>query len=809
MVVSRTSSSLGRSLAEEMRPWTEFSKVERLLDETTEGRRILDQGRPVPLGGIHDIRPTLRKARIGSMLQPSELLDLSETIVAGRRLRNFLLQWAQSQAEAQEPSVLADPAHWIQTFPELERSIAQCISDEGQVRDQASPALSRIRSQLRTLQNRVRERLDQLVRSLAGQRYLQESIITVRGGRYVVPVKQEHKASVPGLVHDQSSSGATLFIEPMAIVELNNLIREQEAAEGAEVERILRQLTDDVAAHVEALWETVNALARLDFVFARACLSQDLDAERPKLNKEGWIDIRQGRHPLLTGKPVPIDLWLGRSFQTLVITGPNTGGKTVTLKTAGLFVLMAQAGLHVPGASGTELGVFTQVFADIGDEQSIEQSLSTFSSHLTNIVRILQEARPGALVLFDELGAGTDPTEGSAIAMAILEHVTARGCRTIATTHYSELKSFAYATPNVENASVEFDVQTLRPTYRLAIGLPGKSNAFAIAGRLGLEPGILEKARLKLQPNEARVEDLIAGLQEDRRVAAHEREMQVRLRRELDTLKVQLLHEKSELNLRRTEILEEARQEARRLLLEARREAERLIAELRRTRAHTAEQDAQAIRKQIEQSMQGLVEQRDDQPLSATIPVFDEQDGNPQADGAGRLIPLVVGETVRLLNLNQEGLLLELTPTGEALVQVGALRVSVAQSQVLPIARAGAGREATQSAKVQRGRTEPRTEGSRKKSFVSGMMHEKALGIGTELDLRGLTADEALERVDKYLDDALLAGLGRVRIIHGKGTGALREAIRRYLVGHPSAAGFRLGEPGEGGDGVTVIELRG
>ncbi|MGI6083471.1 MAG: endonuclease MutS2, partial [Limnochordia bacterium] len=608
------------------------------------------------------------------------------------------------------------------------------------------------------------------------QRILQDNLITLRNGRYVLPVRQEYRSSLPGIVHDQSGSGATLFIEPIAVVELNNEIRQVEAEELEEIERILKELTDAVGLESAAIRHSVEIAGELDFIFAKGRLSLEWNCTEPQMAEDGWVSILSGRHPLLTGRVVPIDVWLGREYLALIITGPNTGGKTVTLKTVGLFTLMGQAGLHVPAQSGTELAVFDGIYADIGDEQSIEQNLSTFSSHMSNIVRILERATSDSLVLLDELGAGTDPTEGAALAMSILEHLIDLGCRTVATTHYSELKSFAFTEPAAENASVEFDVETLQPTFRLAIGVAGSSNAFAIARRLGLGEGIVERAKARLTQEEITVEELIRSVEENRRQAVRDREEAARLRIEMQKLRDRYDEAFTKLQKRRHEILDQARREAAQMVAGTRKELEQLIGELRRNKQVDLERAAQMAREQVLERQLSL---REAEPLQPEIAPPEERTDSE---------PLHKGDTVRIRSLGQEAVVLaEPDHEGRVLVQAGMMRLSLMKSEVEKLAAA------------------PRKE--TRGSSMAALARSKSAAIATELDLRGKTVDEALEEVDKYLDDCMLSGIPRASIIHGKGTGALRQAIREHLQGLPQIKAYREGEPGEGGSGVTIVEF--
>ncbi|NPV52045.1 MAG: endonuclease MutS2 [Firmicutes bacterium] len=820
-------SSLGAELADRLAPATDLEEARALQAETTEARGILRLHPGIPLGGVRDVREAVRRARIGSTLEPGVLLDIAHTLAAARKLRRFLLELRE------DFKVIAGLAGGLKPPKDLEDAVFECIDENGELYDSASPRLKHIRAGIRSLNGRIRDRLDSLIRSSETQRYLQDAIITIRNDRFVVPVKQEFRSYLPGIVHDQSASGQTLFIEPMPVVDMNNRLRELCAEEREEIARILGKLSAKVASAAGALDETLETLGRIDFAFAKARMSEELDAVEPELNGEGHINIRKGRHPLLKGDVVPIDPSLGREFSTMVITGPNTGGKTVTLKTIGLLTLMAQAGLHVPADYGTTLAVFSQVFADIGDEQSIEQSLSTFSSHMTHIVRILREAGDNSLVLLDELGAGTDPQEGAALAMAILEYLHDRNARTVATTHYSELKTFAYRRDGVRNASVEFDDITLRPTYRLLIGLPGRSNAFAIASRLGLPDEVIARARSMMAPDATRVEDMIADIAENMRSSELQRRDAEALRVRAEQLKREHEEEARRVREKRAEIIEKAREEARQILRKARLQAEetiRAVRELERKaslagKARTELEDAiREIREGLENASGELLDGEEAYLAPAD---GDWQQGAAQGDGAGDMgLPLSpddpddarAGVVVFVPRFKQQGCIVAgPNARGEVQVQIGVVKVMLPMGELLKVADTG------HAATAPAGLLTPATRGPHAqrqsqaqaqaqdqiqvRAGVDQISREKAREIATELDLRGLRVEDALERVDKYLDDAILAGLPRARIIHGKGTGALRQAVREYLKNHSGVAGFRFGEAGEGGDGVTVVSL--
>ena len=615
-----------------------------------------------------------------------------------------------------------------------------------------------------------------MIRSSAYQKYLQDPILTMRNDRYVLPVKAEYRASVPGLVHDQSASGATLFIEPMAAVEMGNELKQWEAKEKQEIERILAALSAEVAPYAVQLKENLELLAELDFAFAKGLLSRDMSGVTPKMNRDGFINIIRGRHPLIDReKVVPSNLWMGREFTTLIITGPNTGGKTVTLKTVGLFTLMAQAGMHVPADLGTELAVFQQVFADIGDEQSIEQSLSTFSGHMTNIVGIMNEVTADDLVLFDELGAGTDPTEGAALAQTILTALLRKQVRTLATTHYSELKAFALSTPGVENASVEFNVETLRPTYRLSIGVPGKSNAFEISRKLGLSEGLIDEAKKLLSTEDKRFEGVIANAEYHRQVAEKERKLAEQAAAETTKLRDEAEFLRREMEAKREASLRKAKDEARRILENARRESESVMRELKQMKKSAAsgpDMQAAALRKRLEDGIDSLSE--------GLAQKADRVDKPPKT--------LKVGDEVEILNLKTRGVVLSAPDAkGEVQLQAGIVKLKAHISQLRLV------------------KEEP---AKKQKSSFHAETGAMTRTVPMECDVRGMALDEAIPVVDQYLDEAVLASLTEVSIIHGKGTGVLRSGIQQHLRRHPHVKSFRLGVYGEGESGVTVVTLK-
>lgn len=777
-IIELSASELGKELAGELTPQKEFNVIQGLLKETSDAASfIIRRGSP-PMGGIHDVRGTLKRAAMGSMLLPEELLRVADTLRAARNLKNY--SGDVGAGDAEEDNTVKSLISALETNKRIEDKINNAILGEDEIADSASPALSTLRRQIKDQQNSIKDKLNDMIRSSRYQKFMQESIVTLRGDRYVVPVKQEHRSEVPGLVHDSSASGATIFIEPMAVVEANNSIKQLKIKEQLEIERILMELSADVAGIADRLSANMSLMAKLDFAFAKAKLSLDHNCVCPRLNNNKKIIIKKGRHPLLDKKTVvPINFHIGDGFSTVVITGPNTGGKTVTLKTVGLFTLMVQAGLHVPAAEGTEMSVFERVFADIGDEQSIEQSLSTFSSHMTNIVKIIAESDHRSLVLFDELGAGTDPTEGAALAMAILERLHDTGAITVATTHYSELKVYALTTEGVENACCEFDVETLRPTYNLLIGVPGKSNAFAISKKLGLQENILERAKEFLSQEEVQFEDILLSIEKNRSETEKEKMKAESYRREIEGLKKELEEQKHKLGTQKEKLLRDAKEEARRILTEAKQDADNLLQEMRKA----AEEQEAALRNKAAEEVKAK--------LRSKINNIEESLSESVLPRQGYMKPpenLKPGDSVLIVNLNKKGTVV--TPPdkdGEAVIQAGIMKVNVhvtnlklIEEQASEVHRAGSG-----------------------KIGVS-----KSMTISTQVDIRGANVDEAVEKIDKFLDDASIAGLPEVMIIHGKGTGALRSGVHQFLKSNSHVRAFRLGKYGEGETGVTVVELK-
>ncbi|QEK12483.1 endonuclease MutS2 [Crassaminicella thermophila] len=774
-LIEQVETSLGKEIAEKIEPSIEYEKIVSWQQETHEATSMIIQRGNIPLGGIHDLSYHLKRAEIGTFLYPGQLLEVSDTLRAARRLKNFI---KEKKEESRFP-IVEGYVSSLFTFKRIEDRINECIVGEDEISDNASPTLKNIRRSIESKNVAIRNRLNSIISSSKNQKFLQDAIITIRQDRYVVPVKQEYRSNIPGLVHDQSSSGATLFIEPMAIVELNNELKELKLKEKAEIERILMELTTLIGEKVQEIKSNQKILAMLDFIFAKGKLAVKMRAVEPKMNKNGYIRIKNGRHPLLDPKTViPTNIWIGDEFKTLVITGPNTGGKTVTLKTVGLLTLMAQCGLHVPADYGTELAVFEQVFADIGDEQSIEQSLSTFSSHMTNIVEILDTIKVNALVLLDELGAGTDPTEGAALAIAILDHLYKLGVRTIATTHYTELKQFALTTKGVENASVEFNVETLSPTYKLLIGVPGKSNAFEISKRLGLNQYIIDKSKNLISREDIAFEDILTKIEKDRRIAEEERDEAVRLKLIVQKQKDEYERMKEKLALQREKLMKEAREEARKILKNAKEEADRIIKELRDL---AREQEEKERNRKIEEARRKLRGKLNNMEDGLGIPMDLAVNTKPPKN-------LKIGDTVLLLNLNQKGsVITKPDANGDLTVQVGIMKVNV---------------------NIKNLRLDKEEKEKIQKTGTGKILKRKAETIKNSIDLRGQTLEEAFMNTDKYLDDAYIAGLNEVTVIHGKGTGVLREGIKKLLKKHKHVKSFRDGTYGEGGTGVTIVELK-
>ncbi|MDD2497247.1 MAG: endonuclease MutS2 [Desulfitobacteriaceae bacterium] len=769
MLADCCGSFLGKERAENLVPSSDSDEVVSALEETSEAKEILRFNPGFTLGGVRDVRKEVERAALGAILEPEDFLDIAGTCAASRKAKVFF-----SNLKGSYPLIM-ELSRDLGIFKSIETSVNEAVTADGGIADTASDQLFSLRKRIRTTQERIKDKLDSFIKSPHTSKYLQDNVITIRGDRYVVPVKQEYRAQVPGMIHDQSASGATLFIEPLAVLELNNDLKKLKTGEEQEIIAILKALSKMVAGFHHELSATLEILGKLDFIFAKARLSQIMDGGKPKVNSNGNIRLIRARHPLIKGDVVPIDVDLGKDFDAMVITGPNTGGKTVSLKTVGLLTMMGLAGLHLPADEGTEISVFEKLFADIGDEQSIEQSLSTFSSHLVNIVQILSKANSKTLVLLDELGAGTDPTEGAALAMAILAYLQKIGVKIIATTHYSELKAFAYNHPRIVNASVEFNVETLKPTYRLLMGIPGKSNAFEIARGLGLPDEVINQAGEFLTRDQVQVADLIANLEMDQRVSEQERKEAEILRRELQAMKQRMAEKETELYNREVEIIRKAQNESLRILKETREEAEVVFRDLK-TSLEAEAQKAQ--NESLRKAREKLKEKAE--VISASLPEKKYLGQKPK-----KVVP---GQLVEIPKLNQKGYVLSKpNQDGELFIQAGIMKIMVKLNDL---------------------RILENKEQETGKARTGQMRMEKVKSISNELDLRGKTVDEALEEMDKYLDDALVAGLNDLRIIHGKGTGALRDAVTSFLKNHRQVKSYRLGGFNEGGTGVTVVSLK-
>jgi DNA mismatch repair protein MutS2 len=769
-LLEHVSSSLGRDRAENLTPSTDFHEVVQLQEETDEAVNVLRIKGNVPLGGIFDIRAHIKRAVIGGMLSPLELMQVSSTVHTSRQMKRFIDDVAE---ENNIPiPILEGLATQIIVLADLEQSIKNAIDDNGVVLDSASDTLRSLRNQLRTKEARVREKLESMIRSSSAQKMLSDALVTIRNDRFVLPVKQEYRSHYGGIIHDQSASGQTLFIEPQAIVQLNNELQGIRVEEQQEIHRILVSLSAKVGECSRELETIVKILTQLDFMFAKARYSNRLKASKPTMNKDGRIKLFKARHPLIPREEVVAnDVTLGQDFTTIVITGPNTGGKTVALKTVGLCTLMAQSGLQIPALDGSEMAVFAAVYADIGDEQSIEQSLSTFSSHMVNIVEILEQVDYNSLVLFDELGAGTDPQEGAALAISILDEVYKIGARVIATTHYPELKAYGYNREGVVNASVEFNIETLSPTYKLLIGVPGRSNAFEISRRLGLKEKVIEVARSHVSTETNQIDNMIAALEESKRQAELELEEANETLRNAEKLHADLQKEMIAFYERKDQLYEKAEDKAAELVDKAKQEAETIIRDLRKMRM---EKNAEVKEHELIEARKRLEEAVPQKTTSRTV-----------VKKATKKHIFTAGDEVKVLSFGQKGVLIAKSGNGDWQVQIGILKMKVSESDLEYLST-------------------PKQAETRPVATVKG----KDFHVSLELDLRGERFENALMRVEKYIDDALLAAYPRVSIIHGKGTGALRQGVQEYLKNHRSVKRIRLGDAGEGGTGVTIVEFK-
>lgn len=775
LLVGEASSDNGKRRCQSLLPMTDLEEINTAQEQTAAAfSRIIKKGR-LNFSGCYSVEDSMKRLEIGASLSAPELLRIGKLLEVANRAKSY----GRHDTIDELADCLDIYFEHLSPLTPLAAEIRRCIISEEEIADDASSTLKHIRRSIEALNEKVHSTLNALVNGSL-RNYLQDQLITMRGDRYCIPVKAEYRSQVNGMIHDQSSSGSTLFIEPMAIVKLNNDLKELYGKEQEEINVILARLSVDVAAYIEEIRTNYKMITELDFIFARGALALSMRASRPVFNENGYIHIREGRHPLLNKKTVvPISLTLGGDFDLLIVTGPNTGGKTVSLKTVGLFTLMGQSGLHIPALDRSELAVFSNVYADIGDEQSIEQSLSTFSSHMTNIVSFLQDVDEHSLVLFDELGAGTDPTEGAALAIAILSHLHDRGIRTMATTHYSELKIFALSTPGVENACCEFDVETLRPTYHLLIGIPGKSNAFAISSKLGLPDYIIESAKNHLSEQDESFEDLLADLETNRRTIEKEQAEILAYKREIEKLKHDLHAKQEKLEERKERIIREANEKANAILREAKEVADDTIKKFHKFgKENISAADLEKERERLRQKMaatQGSVKLE-----------------TKKAKKQHKPSDFHLGDSVKVLSLNLKGSVSSLPDAkGNLFVQMGILRSQVNISDLEII-------------------DEPlsETEKQFRRTGAGKIKVSKSMSVSPEINLLGKTVDEALAELDKYLDDAYLAHLSPVRIVHGKGTGALRTSVHNYLRRHKHVKSYRLGAFGEGDAGVTIVEFK-
>ncbi|WP_085523182.1 endonuclease MutS2 [Tuberibacillus sp. Marseille-P3662] len=766
------SSSLGETAADHLRPETEKETISQMIEETDEGVNILRLKGHFPFGGITDIRPQLKRTDIGGVLNAGELMAIADTIRGSRIVKHFITELIEEDVQVPR---LYGRVQFIEPLTTLEHAIRDCVDEQGGILDTASDQLRSIRTQIKTFDSRIKDKLSAMTRSNETRKMLSEAIVTIRNDRYVIPVKAESKAAFGGIVHDQSASGATFFVEPRSIVDINNQLNEAKGKERHEVERILRQLSEQVSSYVSELQDHVDALAQVDFIMTRAKYAQSLRATKPVVSANGRLNYKKARHPLLSEQEaVPINIILNRDEQAMIVTGPNTGGKTVTLKTTGLLTLMAQSGLHLPVEDGSEFVIYKHVFADIGDEQSIEQNLSTFSSHMTNIVEIIDQVDHESLVLFDELGAGTDPQEGAALSIAILDDVRARGATILATTHYSELKAYAFSREGVINASVEFDIETLSPTYRLLIGVPGRSNAFEISQRLGLSEKIIHHAKEQIGADTSKVDQMIASLETNRKEAEEAREEAETVRAELREQQAQLNQEQQELEAKKEQIIKRTEQKAKDRLEKVRGEAADIIEDLRNKQKNV---NAQVKDHELIEAKSHL-----DHALD-TVTNQTKSSENQEENNQAIRQTFEPGQEVKVQSFGQKGSIVERLNDQEYLVQVGIMKMNIKASDLKPV-----------------------KEEKQTKPVVNVKGPSKT--TKTELDLRGERYEEAMNRLDQYLDAALLAGYPQVSIIHGKGTGVLRKAVQKKLTHHPRVKNTRLGGMGEGGSGVTVVEFK-
>lgn len=763
-----------KDIIKNLKPSPSLREVEQMLLETDAAVTMsLQYGTPEILR-VDSVKASLKRLAVGGGLSITELLNIARILKCARSLKRYT---------EEQTGILSGYFSELSPNKTLEEKITSAIVSEDEIADTASPALADIRRKIKRTGAKVKDSLDSMIRSSHYQKFLMDNIVTIRNNRYVVPVKAEHRADVPGIVHDMSSSGGTVFIEPTGVVNANNELHELEIKEKAEIEKILFELSNAAAEVSEQLEYNYETIINIDFIFAKAHLALDMKAVCPKLNDKGEINIIKGRHPLIDRKKiVPVSVSLGRDFDTLIVTGPNTGGKTVVLKTIGLFCLMTQSGLHIPANEESEMPVFEDIFADIGDEQSIEQSLSTFSSHMKNIVHIVSNIKPGTLVLFDELCSGTDPVEGAALATAIIENIRAAGANVVATTHYSELKLYALSTEGIENASCEFDVETLSPTYKLLIGVAGKSNAFAISQKLGLPKYIIDDSKKRLTDENIKFEDIMSKIEENRAHTEKSRYEQESMQREIKALKDELQKERDKLNKKKDKIYDNARAQADKIIKKAQRETEEMLEEINRLRKEKRDKEAVRAMEEVRKELK-LKEKSNVRPKSRQT---------PGVKSNVNLNTLKLGANVLIIDLNDKGTVLSINKSnGTAVIQVGIMKITSKIDNLLVL-------EDDKGSKPE-GYSAPKRTSVKVTAERSGR---------SEVDLRGMTIGEAEVEVDKFLDECVLSGLSEVSLIHGKGTGALRAGLHEYLRHHPHVRKYRLGRFGEGDLGVTIVELK-
>ena len=766
LLTAKAGSSLGKEKIINLLPSSNYKIIEESLNETAEALLITTVSDNIPLGGIRDLKIILKKANIGAMLEANEFLNIAGTLSAAKKIKKFFKELDL------EATLLKTWAAKIEVLTQLEQQIENSIDEHGNLLDSASVELGKLRREIRTSQLKIKEKLDAILRSSEYQKYFQDSLVTLRGDRYVIPIKQEYRQFFPGIVHDQSSSGATLFIEPMSIIDLNNTVKELMANEKHEIERILKALAVQVLKYEQQIRLDMEILGHFDFVFAKAKFALEFQASRPEINNAGLVELKQARHPLIPPeKVVPIDILLGKDFSTLLITGPNTGGKTVTLKTLGLFVLMAQAGLFIPAQAGSKLPVYNNVFADIGDEQSIEQSLSTFSSHMTKLIRILDVIKAGDLFLVDEIGSGTDPQEGAALAMAILDVVQEAGIATVATTHYSELKSYAYNRCGVENASVEFDINSLRPTYKLLIGIPGSSNAFSISTKLGLSAEIIDKANEFLSKEHLQFEYVLAEMEKQKLMYAELNEDLAKREAEIVVLEQRLKNEKENINDRKNRIITKAEEEKANIIRKTKREVEQIISELKEQFDDHGMKERQRA---IEAARKELKEK-------TKIITPEEYKSMPALE----IDKVKIGDSVFVTTLNAKATVREIKGKS-ILVELGLMKTMVSSDV------------------CRKTSTDNKSVITKPKKISLNKIQE----VQPSIDIRGVNVQEGEDILNKYLDDVILCGLTRILVIHGKGTGALKKGVRNFLQNHSCVEKIEIPELNEGGDGATVVFMK-